>query len=190
MSAARIRHYILDRDGVLNQEPESGWLSDSSEWRWEDGSLDAVRRLSASGALISVVTNQSGVGRGVISRADVERIHEWLISELANEGVELAGVFVCPHSPAENCSCRKPLPGLVQAAVDKSGIPLAETVLIGDDRRDLEAGRAAGLEVVLVCTGKGSRFRDQAGPDTLVFGNLLEAVSSILERDRVPPSRV
>jgi len=181
VSSRAIQHAILDRDGVLNREVETGWLSSPTQWEWEEGSLQALRRLTRAGVKISVVSNQSGIGRGVVSRRDVDRLHQWLETELAAQGIELAGIYICPHVPGDGCDCRKPFPGLVREAIDQSGVPEERSILIGDDQRDLEAGRAAGVRVALVRTGKGERVRYQLEPNTLVFRNLLEAVISIVE---------
>ena len=177
-----IRHVILDRDGVLNRELDSGWLTDLEQWEWEEGAIDALGVWSTHGTRISVVTNQSGIGRGVASRQAVDGIHAWLGNELSALGIELVGIFVCPHAPDERCDCRKPRSGLILEAVEKSGIPPEETIVIGDDLRDLAAGRAAGLRVGLVCTGKGPRVRDSLDEDALVFKDLLEAATRTVAR--------
>lgn len=175
-----VEHVILDRDGVLNRELPNGWLSSIDQWEWEEGSLEALGQLAITGTKISIVSNQSGIGRGVISEQAVNEVHQWLTALLAATGVELVGIFVCPHAPDEGCDCRKPRPGLVEAAIERSGVAPARSLLIGDDLRDLEAGRAAGLRVALVCTGKGVRHRDAVDSDTLVFDNLLAACNAIL----------
>ena len=176
-SPAPIRHVILDRDGVLNRELASGWLTDPGQWEWEQGALDALGIWSTHGTRISVATNQSGIGRRVVSSRDVDSIHDWLSRELSALGVDLVGIFVCPHAPDEGCDCRKPGPGLILQAVEKSGIPTEETIVIGDDLRDLASGRAAGLRVGLVCTGKGPGVRDTLDEDALVFKDLIEAAT-------------
>lgn len=181
-SQAPIRHVILDRDGVLNRELESGWLTDPGQWEWEQGAIDALGIWSTHGTRVSVATNQSGIGRGVASLRAVEAIHEWLSRELSSLGVDLVGIFVCPHAPDEGCDCRKPSPGLIRQAVEKSGIPAEETIVIGDDLRDLMAGRALGLRVGLVCTGKGPRVRDSFDEDALVFEDLIEAATRTVAR--------
>ncbi len=179
---APIRHVILDRDGVLNRELESGWLTDPEQWKWEDGAIAALAIWSTHGTRISVATNQSGIGRGAVSRKAVDSVHAWLSNEMASLGVELVGIFVCPHALDESCDCRKPRPGLIRQAVEKSGIPAAETIVIGDDLRDLAAGRAAGLRVALVCTGKGPRVRDSLDADALLFRDLIEAATRTVAR--------
>ena len=117
---APIRHVILDRDGVLNRELESGWLTDPRQWEWEQGAIEALEVWSEHGIRISVATNQSGIGRGVTSRQAVDAIHHWLSKELAPLGVELVGIFVCPHAPDGGCECRKPRPGLILQAIELS----------------------------------------------------------------------
>lgn len=181
MSARDIEHVIVDRDGTLNRELQDGWLSSAEQWEWEEGSLEALRLLARVGIRISVVSNQSGIGRGAVSRGAVDEVHRWLMAELAAVGVELAGVFICPHAPGDGCPCRKPLPGMIHEAIADSGIPAERTILIGDDERDLDAGEAAGVRVALVQTGKGKSVRSRIGPDTLIFDNLLEAIESIVE---------
>ena len=175
-----VQHIILDRDGVLNRELESGWLSRVDQWEWEEGSLEALGQFAVTGVKVSIVSNQSGIGRGVVTEQEVDEVHQWLVAVLARAGVDLVGIFVCPHAPDEGCECRKPLPGLVEAAIERSGVVAGRTLMIGDDLRDLAAGRAAGVAVALVRTGKGSRHQDAVEPDTLVFDNLLEAATSIL----------
>jgi len=187
VSTPAVRHAILDRDGVLNREIEGVWLSSPSQWKWEEGSLLALQRLTQAGVKISVVSNQSGIGRGVVSRREVDGLHRWLVKELATKGIELAGIYICPHAPGDGCDCRKPLPGLVRNAIDRSGVSGEHSILIGDDKRDLDAGQAAGVRVALVRTGKGERVEGQVEPDTLVFNNLLEAVIAIVEEETGAP---
>jgi D-glycero-D-manno-heptose 1,7-bisphosphate phosphatase len=151
-----IRHVILDRDGVLNREPPGGgWITGPEDWSWEPGALDGLRRLAEAGILITVATNQSAVGRGVMDMDAVDRVNDVMLSEAETAGAPIDGVFVCPHAPDEGCPCRKPAPGLIEEAVLFSGMPPAETVAVGDALRDIEAARAAGVRAVLVRTGKG-----------------------------------
>ena len=182
MSGSAIEHVILDRDGVLNRESESGWLAEASQWKWEQGSLEALQLLARAGIKLSIVTNQSGVGRGVVSLEAVDRIHDWLQAELAAAGVLLQGIYVCPHAPEADCRCRKPRPGLVEEAIADSGIAADRTLLIGDDLRDLEAGRAASVAIALVRTGKGRQVEARVPEQALIFDNLLAAAAFLADR--------
>ncbi|HKD53706.1 MAG TPA: D-glycero-beta-D-manno-heptose 1,7-bisphosphate 7-phosphatase [Steroidobacteraceae bacterium] len=151
-----IRHVILDRDGVLNHEaPDGGYVREASEFRWLPHALDGLAMLRRAGLHISVVTNQSGVGRGLMSLEQLSAVHELMEKEAAAHGGALDAVLFCPHAPDERCACRKPAPGLIQAAIARSRIAAAATLVVGDDTRDLEAARLAGVAAALVRTGKG-----------------------------------
>jgi D-glycero-D-manno-heptose 1,7-bisphosphate phosphatase len=152
-----VGHLILDRDGVLNVEDEVGWLGSVDAWRWERGAIEGLRLAAANGVAVSVVTNQSGIGRGAVTEADVASVHAWLRDELGHLGVDCVGIFTCPHEPAQGCRCRKPAPGLVTAALEARRGAAADALLVGDAMRDLDAAAAAGVRAILVRTGKGRR---------------------------------
>lgn len=177
-----IRHVILDRDGVLNREaPGRGWVTRPEDWVWEEGALAGLRRLAEAGILITVVTNQSAVGRGVMDMDSVDRVNDVMLREAEAAGAPIDGVFVCPHAPDDGCPCRKPEPGLIAEAVLFSGVPPADTVVVGDADRDLEAARAAGIRAVLVRTGKGRDTERQLGdPGVAVYDDLRWAAEAIV----------
>jgi D-glycero-D-manno-heptose 1,7-bisphosphate phosphatase len=151
----RIRHVILDRDGVLNEEAPHA-VTRPEQWVWIPGSLDALALLTRAGVQLSVATNQASIGRGLLSWDSLSAIHERMRAEARGAGAMINAVFVCPHTPEEACNCRKPAPGLIRTAMTVAKIPANETLLIGDDGRDLEAAAAAGVEGALVLTGKGA----------------------------------
>lgn len=167
----RIDHVVLDRDGVLNRELDHGPVTDPSQWEWEHGAVDGLRLLSREGVLLSVVTNQSCIGRGSVDRSSVDALHRWMVAELETFGVEMAGVHICPHAPEDGCGCRKPAPGLLLDALTAVGVPPASTLLVGDDVRDVQAGRSADTAVALVRTGKGCRSTAVL-PEVPVFDDL------------------
>ena len=177
----RTRHLIVDRDGVLNEEPADGdYVRAPEAFRWVPGSLEALARLHAAGVRISVATNQSGVGRGVMTLADLDRIHARMTREASAAGGAIDAIFCCPHAPGEGCACRKPAPGLVTAAIRASGIAPDATLLVGDAPRDLEAGRGAGIAVALVRTGKGrATERALAEPRPPVFDSLAAVAAAL-----------
>ncbi len=161
------RLVILDRDGVINEE-RVDFIRSANQWIPLPGSVGAIARLCAAGLSVAVATNQSGIGRGLMSLKDLEGIHDKLRHAVREAGGELAGVFFCPHAPNEWCLCRKPLPGLLEQIEEALGIPVAGEYMVGDSLRDLDAARAAGALPVLVRTGFGSDTERQAGAERAV----------------------
>ncbi len=155
---------FLDRDGVIVRD--SGYPS-----RWEDlvllpGAVDAMRRLRQAGYRLVIVTNQSGIGRGLFSEATYQSLSERLQRALQAAGAGVDGVYHCPHRPAPlgatpGCDCRKPQPGLLLRAARELGLDLAASIMIGDRPSDVQAGRAAGLAQAWQ-VGPGGDFADLA----------------------------
>ncbi len=148
-----VRHVLLDRDGVLNRTSPSGWVTDVADWHWERGAVAALDLLAATQCAVSVVTNQSCIGRGLVAAEQVDTLHDWLGSELRERGVRLVGIFVCPHAPGTNCRCRKPASGLLLDALAVSGTDPAATMMVGDSPTDADAAAMAGVGFAAVATG-------------------------------------
>ena len=176
------RHVILDRDGVLNYEaPEGSYVREPSQFRWLPGALAGLALLHRAGVRLSVATNQAGVGRGLMSLAQLAAVHERMQTDAAAHGAALDAVLYCPHAPEEQCACRKPAPGLIQAAVARSGIAAGDSIVVGDDRRDLEAAERAGIAATLVRTGKGRRTEAMLGNAAVpAYDDLHELARAIL----------
>lgn len=178
---------FLDRDGTINVEVD--YLSDPDELVLIPGAADAIRRAREAGYVIIVVTNQSGVARGILTPLDLAAIHARLDSLLAAEGARVDDYFACPHHPEigsetyrKACSCRKPNPGMLIEAAEKHQLDLGRSALVGDSIRDLEAGRRAGVpERYLVATGKGMSKKDELDPSDHFVADLAEAVDRILD---------
>ena len=145
---------ILDRDGVINHDSDD-YIKSPDEWQPLPGSLEAIARLCRADYTVVVATNQAGVGRGLFSLEMLIRIHRKMASSIRDKGGRLDSVFFCPHSPAEQCGCRKPKPGMLLEISDRLGIGLSGVPVVGDSLRDLEAAEAAGAMPVLVKTGRG-----------------------------------
>ena len=145
---------ILDRDGVINHDSDD-YIKSPDEWQPLPGSLEAIARLCRADYTVVVATNQAGVGRGLFSQEMLIRIHRKMASSIRDKGGRLDSVFFCPHSPAEQCGCRKPKPGMLLEISDRLGIRLSGVPVVGDSLRDLEAAEAAGAIPVLVKTGRG-----------------------------------
>jgi D-glycero-D-manno-heptose 1,7-bisphosphate phosphatase len=183
-AVAHVRHLIVDRDGVLNVEAlESRYVTAPDEWHWIPGSLEALAIIASADIRVSIATNQSGVGRGLMTPEDLDAVHAHMMRESEFAGGHVDALFVCTHAPAARCNCRKPAPGLIQAAVASSGIPATQTLAVGDDLRDVEAARAAGIAAALVLTGKGrSAARLRTGHTFAVFDDLVSLARALTRR--------
>ena len=142
---------FLDRDGVINFD--HGYVSTWERFDFLPGVPEALRELQDAGYLLVIVSNQSGIGRGFYSEADVESLNRAIAQYLSSTvGVALSGFYHCPHHPTEavgkfrrQCDCRKPAPGMIRQAVFDHDIDLKMSLLVGDKDSDIEAGRAAGV---------------------------------------------
>lgn len=151
-----IKLVILDRDGVINHDSDA-FVKSVDEFRLIDGSAAAIAFLNRHGFTVVIATNQSGLARGYFSSDDLEAMHNKLRAAVAAEGGEISAIFYCPHGPDDGCSCRKPLPGLIDLIEQEFGISAAGSPLVGDSLRDLQAGLARGCDPILVRTGKGEQ---------------------------------
>lgn len=145
---------FLDRDGVIN-ENRTDHVCRWSDFRFLPGSLEAISRLTRAGIAAFVITNQAIINRGVVSRETVDAINDHMTREIERAGGRIQEVAYCPHRPDEECGCRKPRPGLLHRLAGRHGIDLAQSVLVGDALSDIEAGRRAGCQTILVLTGRG-----------------------------------
>ena len=144
---------FLDRDGVINEAPgDRGYVTAWEQFRFIDGALDALRTLKGKGYRLVVVTNQQGIGKGLMDIGALEAIHRNLRACCARHGAAIDGVFFCPHRASDGCNCRKPRPGLIHQAVRELelDLDLGRSWLIGDSPRDIEAGAAAGLNTLFI----------------------------------------
>jgi D-glycero-D-manno-heptose 1,7-bisphosphate phosphatase len=188
---------FVDRDGTLNREVD--YLRRVDDLRLLPGAAAALRSLTAAGFAVVVVTNQSGVARGLIAPAVLTAIHHALQRRLAAAGGRLAGIYVCPHHPVagtpplrRRCRCRKPAPGLVRRAVRELGLDLARSYCVGDSPADLGLAAATGTRGVLVLTGYGRRTAATLAPETPVAhvaANFRAAAEWIIDDARRKPRR-
>jgi D-glycero-D-manno-heptose 1,7-bisphosphate phosphatase len=179
---------FLDRDGVIIENRDN-YVRSWADVEIYPQALAALARLSASRFKIILITNQSAVGRGIISLETAEAINLRLIQEIELAGGRVDGIFMCPHSPSDGCLCRKPLPGLFFQAANALEVDLSTSYLIGDAITDIQAGQAAGVcQAILVRTGRGAK---QASlPETsylqpfLTCDSLEEALDCLLSTDK------
>ncbi len=174
---------LLDRDGVLNEDRQD-FVKNPDELTMIAGAADAVARLNRAGHTVAVVSNQSGVGRGLMTPDDLGAVHAALADRLAAAGAHLDALIFCTDPPWAATSRRKPGPGMLAEALAQFGATPDEAVMIGDAVRDLEAAAALGIRRVLVRSGKG-RAAEAALPPAVqpvaVYDDLAAAVDALLE---------
>ena len=145
---------ILDRDGVINQDSDE-FIKSVDEWLPIPGSLEALALLHRHDYRVVVITNQSGVARGLFSLATLNEIHRHMLAETRKKGGLIEAVFFCPHGPDDGCTCRKPASGMFKDVASRLKIEMNGIPAVGDSMRDLLAARDVGALPVLVKTGKG-----------------------------------
>jgi len=177
---------FVDRDDTLIADV--GYCKDPDRVQLLPGVVEGLQRLSRAGMAIIVVTNQSGLGRGVFTEDDLSAVHARLRSELEASGVGLRAIYYCPHLPEDNCSCRKPRPGLLLKAASEMDLNLKTCFMIGDRELDLLAGRSAGTRTILVSKEVQERADVERIAD-FVVKNLVEAASVILNQSKNPVMR-
>ena len=178
------RVIVLDRDGVINYDTDD-FVKSPAEWRPMPGSLEAIARLTEAGYRIVVVSNQSGVGRGLFDLATLDRIHAKMDTAVRGAGGALAGVYFCPHAPDRGCHCRKPRTGMLLRAQADLGIDsFRGAPLVGDKVADLELAAAVGARGILVLTGKGAdTARAAVAADCETYPDLAAAVDALLAEE-------
>jgi len=180
---ARRPAVFVDRDGVINAN-RADYVKTWQEFELLPGSLDALRVLTRAGIPVVVVTNQSGVNRGVMRFEVADSINGRLLSLTTRAGAHLDAVCWCPHRPDENCGCRKPQTGMLDYAAASLGLDLKRSYLIGDAITDIQAGHDAGCRTALVLTGRGQKYRAEVGErygQCQIVADLGQAVSWILK---------
>lgn len=143
------RLVLVDRDGVINRDSNE-YIKSVAEWQPLPGSLEAIAELTLAGFAVVVITNQSGIGRGLFSEKTLASIHAEMQSRVASAGGRIAGIFYCPHRPDDGCDCRKPKPKLLEQAAAEFGVSLDGVAFIGDKTSDVEAARSAGARPIRV----------------------------------------
>ena len=141
-----IQAIFFDRDGVLNEEV--GYLYEIEKFKWIDGARDAIKFCNEHDILTVVVTNQSGIARGMYTAHEVDALHNYMQKSLAEVGAHIDAFYYCPHHPkfSGDCDCRKPKPGMILQACKDFKINPAQAILFGDSERDLQAAQAAELQ--------------------------------------------
>ena len=160
---------ILDRDGTINAD-STDYIKSPEEWTPLPGALEAIARLNHAGWHVVLASNQSGLGRGLFDVTALNAMHAKMNRLLAAAGGRVDAIFYCPHTPDDNCHCRKPEPGLFEQIGERYGVDLDDVPAVGDTLRDMVAGARAGCPPHLVFTGNGASFRGRPLPETFPAG--------------------
>ena len=176
------RYVILDRDGVINADSDA-FVKSAAEWLPLPGSLEAIAELNRHGFKVAVITNQSGVARGLFDLKTLNAMHDKMLAMLAEVGGQIEAIYFCPHGPDDHCTCRKPQPGLFEAFAKDKQVDLQAVYAIGDSYRDIQASRTAGARPILVKTGKGLKtLQNHPLLNLPIFEDLYDAAQFIVSQ--------
>jgi histidinol-phosphate phosphatase family protein len=174
-----VRAVFLDRDGTLIED--RGYLSTPEDVIFYPETVPALRRLQRTFLLI-VVTNQSGVAKGAISRIDVNRVNTHMANRLARKGVHICAIYVCPHDRADGCVCIKPKPYFLHRASEEFSIDLSSSFVVGDHPHDVEFARSVGAQGIYVSTGHGLKHLSELPEEEVVVADIADAAEWILSK--------
>lgn len=173
---------FIDRDGVINVDLIGDYIKRPQEFRFEAGVLPTLKALASRGYQIIIISNQAGVGDGVFSAKALEEVHQHMLNEFKQHGIQIYATHYCLHGKEEGCGCRKPETGLFEKAVEGLQYDPKATYFIGDKATDVEAGRRFGIRTLFVRTGHGPhdepKLKGKLKPDFIV--DSLPDVLSIL----------
>ncbi|MDP6339683.1 MAG: HAD family hydrolase [Candidatus Marinimicrobia bacterium] len=171
---------FLDRDGTLNPDP--GYINSLAQFAFYDFTLEALKELGNTGNRFCIVTNQSGIARGIVDLDTLSEIHSFILNQFYENGLDLLGIYFCPDHPEEASEFRKPGSGMFRQASDDHGIVLSKSLMIGDAVSDIKAGVNSGMDTMLVLTGRGQQAKadlDKVSP-TYIANDLLDGANQLL----------
>jgi len=163
---------FLDRDGVINKEV--GYLHRIKDFKFIPGVFDACNYFLSLGYQIIVVTNQSGISRGLYKEGDFNILNKWMLEEFQQKGVNILNVFFCPHGPNDYCNCRKPKPGLFLDAMEKYDIDMSKSWMIGDKEADIEAANNAGISQTIIVRS-GHKINEEKTKASFIIDSIPDA---------------
>ena len=176
---------FIDRDGVINCRRPGDYVLSWSQFVFESGIREAMRKLSSLGLPMIIISNQAAVGKGLLKREVLEEITTQLHQILLADGTSLAAAYYCPHRLDENCICRKPKPGLLYKAAEDFNVDLSRSIFVGDSDTDVQAAQAVGCKPVLFGSGLCASSRASAWamdlPTALAATELFDVVVKCLQ---------
>lgn len=180
---------FLDRDGVINRNLDGDYIKRWDEFEFLPKTKEAIKTLTDAGWEIIIISNQAGIGKGIMSAQTVEEINARMVERIEKCGGKVKAVYYCPHRPDDGCECRKPKPDMLLRAAREFGIELLNSYLIGDNITDIQVGAQVGCITILVKTGLGRENLERhsqwpVSPD-YIASDLPEAVKLVLTLDKV-----
>lgn len=170
------RVMLIDRDGLINERPPRAcYIESVADVRFIDTNVAALAALGSEGFTFIIITNQAGIGRGVVPAESVKSVNDFIVAHLAKAGADVIDVYLCPHQWDAGCSCRKPKPGMLIRAAREHDLYLPSTVFVGDDERDVEAGNSAGAQTLFI----SEQTDTDACPTLGVFTDLRAALPAL-----------
>lgn len=173
------RALFLDRDGVINIDKD--YVHKAEDIEFVDGIFQFLNTASELGFELVVITNQSGIARGMFNAEDVDRLHKYMDKEFSKHGVSVSRYYYCPHHPdiTGACSCRKPETGMVTQAAEELGLNIKESVIIGDKKSDIKTGKHAEMACTILL--KGNYEEKPTGIEDIFVSDLYEAEKYLKE---------
>lgn len=167
---------LVDRDGLINERPpQACYIQSVEDVRFIETNVKALSALATEGFTFIIITNQAGIGRGLVQADAVRSVNDFIVAHLAGAGIEVIDIYLCPHQWDAGCSCRKPKPGMLTRAAREHDLYLPKTVFVGDDARDVEAGNAAGTQTLFISEETNTDARPTLG----TFADLQAALPAL-----------
>ena len=174
------RFVLLDRDGVINRRIISGYVTAREEFVFLPGALEALRLLNEKNYQVIVVSNQAGVGKGLMTAADLDEITRRFVAEVEAHGGRILGVYCCTHRAEDGCECRKPKPGLLRRAQAEHHFDFGRTYFVGDAESDLLAAHAVGCPAIMVSDTRLAAWEKLPHAPRVTVPNLLAAAEFLV----------
>ena len=172
---------FLDRDGTIIKD--NGYIGNLSDVEFYSFTINALKLLQEE-FLLFIVTNQSGIGKGLVKEKDVENLNNHILNYLRKKEIKIEELFYCPHKTEDKCNCKKPLPYFIDLAAQKYNIDIDQSYVIGDHPSDILFAKNAGVAGVFVLTGHGRGHLNEIGKDIIISKNLYYAARKILEKNK------
>ncbi len=185
---SRDKVVFIDRDGVINKDPEgwakNGYVTNPGDFIFLPDVMDSLKKLTENGYKIIFISNQAGVGKGLFTEEELDKVNDYMLKEIEMNGGRIFGTFYCTHKKEDNCECRKPKSGLIRMAMSNINTDIEKTYFIGDTERDVVAAKNFGLRAIIVLSGKTKidDIKDWANKPDEIMKDLKEAVDFIVHK--------